>query len=62
MAGKDLKVDIQRLRIALRSELEEFGETFIKVAKKSRGFVLLTYSKVLSLEDIDFCSSTQPYF
>jgi hypothetical protein len=35
LQGNDLAFDIQLLRIDLRSELEEFGETFIKVAKKS---------------------------
>ncbi|MBD2594374.1 NACHT domain protein [Nostoc spongiaeforme FACHB-130] len=32
---KNLKIDIQRSRIDLRSELEEFGEKFIEVAKES---------------------------
>ncbi|MBU7585958.1 MAG: NACHT domain-containing protein [Nostoc sp. TH1S01] len=35
LQGNDLKFDIQLLRIDLRAELEEFGETFIKIAKKS---------------------------
>ncbi|MBD2441473.1 hypothetical protein [Nostoc sp. FACHB-110] len=35
LQGNDLKFDIQLLRIDLRAELEEFGETFIKIAKKT---------------------------
>ncbi|OCQ95705.1 NACHT domain protein [Nostoc sp. MBR 210] len=35
LQGNDLKFDIKLLRINLRAELEEFGETFIKVAKKT---------------------------
>ncbi|MBD2677944.1 MULTISPECIES: NACHT domain protein [Nostoc] len=40
LQGKDSEFDIRLMRIELRSELEEFGETFIKVAKttKSRDF------------------------
>ncbi|RCJ25350.1 NACHT domain protein [Nostoc sp. ATCC 43529] len=40
LQGKDSEFDIRLLRIELRSELEEFGETFIKVAKttKSKDF------------------------
>ena len=36
LPGKDLEYDIRLLRIDLRSELEEFGEVFIEVAKKSK--------------------------
>ncbi|MEH2005583.1 NACHT domain protein [Nostoc sp.] len=36
LRGKDSEFDIRLMRIALRSELEEFGEIFIKVAKKSK--------------------------
>ncbi|MEH1783696.1 MAG: AAA family ATPase [Nostoc sp.] len=36
LQGKDSEFDIRLLRIELRSELEEFGEIFIKVAKKSK--------------------------
>jgi hypothetical protein len=36
LQGKDLEYDIRLLRIELRSQLEEFGEIFIKVAKKSK--------------------------
>ncbi|RCJ38765.1 NACHT domain protein [Nostoc minutum NIES-26] len=35
LQGKDLEFDIRLLRIDLRVELEEFGEKFIEVAKKS---------------------------
>ncbi|MDZ8106493.1 MAG: P-loop NTPase fold protein [Nostoc sp. DedQUE12a] len=40
LQGKDSEFDIRLMRIELRSELEEFGETFIKVAKttKSKDF------------------------
>ncbi|MEH2252179.1 P-loop NTPase fold protein [Nostoc sp.] len=34
--GKDLEYDIRLLRIELRSQLEEFGEIFIQVAKRSK--------------------------
>ena len=36
LQGKDSEFDIRLMRIELRSELEEFGEIFIKVAKKSK--------------------------
>ncbi|MEH2078773.1 MAG: NACHT domain protein [Nostoc sp.] len=36
LQGKDLEYDIRLLRIELRSQLEEFGEIFIKVAKTSK--------------------------
>ncbi|MEH2177806.1 NACHT domain protein [Nostoc sp.] len=36
LQGNDLAYDIRLLRIELHSELEEFGEIFIKVAKKSK--------------------------
>ncbi|MEH2446111.1 MAG: hypothetical protein V7K18_10070 [Nostoc sp.] len=36
LQGNDLAYDIQLLRIELHSELEEFGEIFIKVAKKTK--------------------------
>ncbi|MEH1921857.1 hypothetical protein [Nostoc sp.] len=36
LQGKDLEFDIRLLRIELRSQLEEFGEIFIKVAKKTK--------------------------
>ncbi|MEH2359221.1 AAA family ATPase [Nostoc sp.] len=36
LQGNDLDYDIRLLRIELRSQLEEFGEIFIKVAKKSK--------------------------
>ncbi len=36
LQGNDLDYDIRLLRIELRSELEEFGEIFIKVAKTSK--------------------------
>ncbi len=36
LQGKDLAYDIRLLRIEVRSQLEEFGEIFIKVAKKTK--------------------------
>ncbi|MGF2036195.1 MAG: NACHT domain protein [Nostoc sp. CmiVER01] len=36
LQGKDSEFDIRLMRIELRSELEEFGEIFIKVAKRSK--------------------------
>jgi NACHT domain len=36
LQGNDLEFDIRLLRIELRAELEEFGEIFINVAKRSR--------------------------
>ncbi|MDF5738231.1 MULTISPECIES: NACHT domain protein [unclassified Nostoc] len=36
LQGKDSEFDIRLMKIELRSELEEFGEIFIKVAKKSK--------------------------
>ncbi|MDZ8067684.1 MAG: NACHT domain protein [Nostoc sp. DedQUE08] len=36
LQGKDLEYDIRLLRIELRSQLEEFGEIFIQIAKKSK--------------------------
>ncbi|MEH2410648.1 P-loop NTPase fold protein [Nostoc sp.] len=36
LKGNDLEYDIRLLRIELRSQLEEFGEIFIQVAKRSK--------------------------
>ncbi|MEH2403055.1 P-loop NTPase fold protein [Nostoc sp.] len=36
LQGKDSEFDIRLMRIELRSELKEFGEIFIKVAKKTK--------------------------
>ncbi|WP_414568280.1 AAA family ATPase [Nostoc sp. CCY 9925] len=36
LQGKDSEFDIRLMKIELRSELEEFGEIFIKVAKRSK--------------------------
>ncbi|WP_321162452.1 hypothetical protein [Nostoc sp. KVJ3] len=36
LQGKDLAYDIRLLRIEVRSQLEEFGEIFIQVAKRSK--------------------------
>ncbi|MEH2453229.1 P-loop NTPase fold protein [Nostoc sp.] len=36
LQGKDSEFDIRLMRIELRSQLEEFGEIFIKVAKRSK--------------------------